>query len=57
MGSVARFFRDLGSANEAVYLYQSLSQLSDAELARRGLTRADVPKHVFDQSFGELAAK
>ena len=33
----------------AVALYDDLSRLSDAELARRGLTRADILRQVFQE--------
>jgi hypothetical protein len=34
-------------ARGAAILYEELSRLSDAELARRGLRRADLPRYIF----------
>ena len=45
--AIARFFADLiagiREAREMQQRYETLSRLSDAALARRGLTRADIP--------------
>jgi hypothetical protein len=35
-------------ARGAAILYEELSRLSDAELARRGLRRADLPRYIFE---------
>ena len=32
----------------AVILYEELSKLSDAELERRGIPRADLPRYIFE---------
>jgi hypothetical protein len=32
----------------AAILYQELSKLSDAELERRGIPRADLPRYIFE---------
>lgn len=56
LAGLARFFRDLARANEAANLFQSLLQLSDADLARRGLARGALSAHVFEQTFGKVAA-
>jgi hypothetical protein len=32
----------------AAVLYEELSKLSDAELARRGIPRADLPRYILD---------
>ena len=46
--AVTRFFADLFAGiregREMAYRYEALSRLSDAELARRGITRADIPR-------------
>jgi uncharacterized protein YjiS (DUF1127 family) len=45
--AIARFFADvfagIREAREMQQRYETLSRLSDAALARRGLTRADIP--------------
>jgi hypothetical protein len=45
------------SANSAAVLYDSLSRLPDLELARRGMTRCDVNRQVFDHLMGNKAAR
>ncbi len=48
--AVARFFADLFAGiregREMQRRYERLSRLSDAALARQGLTRADIPRAV-----------
>jgi uncharacterized protein YjiS (DUF1127 family) len=41
-GTVASFFSLLARSIEAANAYESLNQMTDAQLARRGLTRADI---------------
>jgi hypothetical protein len=36
-------------ARSAATMYEELSRLSDHELARRGMTRADLHHHVFER--------
>lgn len=40
--TVASFFSLLGRSIEAARAYETLNQLTDAQLASRGLTRADI---------------
>ncbi|MCG8563332.1 MAG: hypothetical protein MI824_26345 [Hyphomicrobiales bacterium] len=53
---VTRFMQDYVRARYAAHLYDSLSLLSDADLERRGITREELPKYVFDQAFGDKPA-
>lgn len=48
---IAVFFGDLARASEAAATYRRLSYLSDAALAKRGLTREDLPSYVFESTF------
>ncbi len=50
-GAVATFFGDLTRASEAAATYQRLSHLSDEALAKRGLTREELPAHAFRAAF------
>ena len=50
--SIGDFIEDLGSARRAASAYQRLSRMSDAELARRGYSRADLPRIAMKQGFG-----
>ena len=38
------FLQGVREANEIASRYEQLSRLSDAELARRGVTRTDIPR-------------
>lgn len=49
--TVATFFGDLTRASEAAATYQRLSHLSDEALAKRGLTREELPAHAFRTAF------
>ena len=42
IGAIASFFSLLARSIEAARAYESLNQLTDAQLSRRGLTRADI---------------
>ena len=48
LAAIARFFADvlagIREAHEMEQRYEMLSRLSDAALARRGLTREDIPR-------------
>lgn len=41
-GAVVAFFSLLARSIEAANAYETLNQMTDAQLARRGLTRADI---------------
>lgn len=41
------FLVAVGEANSRVYRIEALQRLSDAELARRGIRREDIIRHVF----------
>lgn len=51
LASVGRFVADVFRASSAAAMYQRYASMSDAELARRGLNRADIAQHVFDAAF------
>ena len=44
---IDEFIEAIRDANAAATRYETLSRLSDAELARRGLTRGDIPQVAF----------
>ncbi|MEM9250525.1 MAG: hypothetical protein AAGB05_17770 [Pseudomonadota bacterium] len=46
------FIDALPRAQHATETYSRLSSLSDETLARKGLTRADLPKVAFERGFG-----
>lgn len=50
---IATFFGDLARASEAAATYQRLSNLSDSALAKRGLKREDLARHVFATVFAK----
>jgi len=41
---IRMFLEGVREANEIAARYEQLSRLSDAELARRGITRTDIPR-------------
>jgi uncharacterized protein YjiS (DUF1127 family) len=41
---IQMFMEGIREANEIAARYEALSRLSDAELARRGITRTDIPR-------------
>jgi len=45
-GRVSAMFEGIAEARAMAHHYKTLSQLSDAELARRGLKREDIPQAV-----------
>lgn len=55
MGPVARFFSiignalvSLGESNSKIRQVDALNAMSDEELARRGIQRQDIVRHVFN---------
>lgn len=46
-------FATLPQGIRAMHDYERLSRLSDAGLAKRGLTRGDLPAHVIARNFPE----
>jgi hypothetical protein len=50
-GAVSRYVIEYRSAKAAQELYRHLSSLSDAELARRGLERRQLPQLVRDRCY------
>ncbi len=48
---VSFYLDSLGVAIRAHNAYEDLSMMSDADLARRGLTRAEVPAHVMKRFY------
>jgi hypothetical protein len=46
--AISAYFLAQLDAHAATAMYEQLSRLSDAELARRGMTRADLHRHVFE---------
>ncbi len=45
--AVWNFLVAVGEANARVHRIEALQRLSDAELARRGIRREDIVRHVF----------
>lgn len=50
--ALAAFFGALSRAQAAAADYERLSALSDAALAREGLTRPDIARRVMERHFG-----
>lgn len=48
---ISFYLGSLQGAIRAQNAYEDLSMMSDAELARRGLVRADLPAHVMKRYF------
>ncbi|HSI40325.1 MAG TPA: DUF1127 domain-containing protein [Xanthobacteraceae bacterium] len=44
VGGVASFFEAIGEGRRIAQRYETLSRLSDAALARRGIARADIAR-------------
>lgn len=53
LGGFADLFGDIGRARNATNLYTELSGLSDEGLAKRGLSRDQLPGYAFKKAFGE----
>jgi len=51
LAGIGNLFGDFGRARNAVNTYERLNALSDASLARQGLSRADLPAEAFKRSF------
>lgn len=51
-GPVGALLGDFGRARRAAATYERLSRLSDDALARRGLTRGEVPLAAYRAGFG-----
>lgn len=56
LARITQFFQDLKRAGSAAALYRELSAMSDSELAERGLTRADLTRIAYEESFGRLTS-
>lgn len=48
-GRIGDTFAALETAVRQSHAYETLSRMSDSELARRGLTRQDIARHVCDE--------
>jgi uncharacterized protein YjiS (DUF1127 family) len=47
---IAAFFEGIEEARLMAHRYKALSQMTDAQLAARGLKREDIPQAVLDHS-------
>jgi hypothetical protein len=47
---ISAFFDGVEEAHEMAQRYKALSQMTDAQLAARGLKREDIPQAVLDRS-------
>ena len=54
LGTVLSVFDDIQRAGRANATFHDLSMMSDAELARRGISRGDVPRIALKAGFGDL---
>jgi hypothetical protein len=53
LSHIGGFFGDVARAHGASRLYTELQTMSDAELARHGLTRESIARHVMTRTFNE----
>lgn len=53
LDAISGFFGDIGRARRASNVYSDLSNMSDAALRARGLSRTDIARHAFDTAFGD----
>ena len=54
LGSIVGAFGDIHRAGRASATYHGLAMMSDDELARRGMSRSDLPRIAYKAGFGDL---